>query len=213
MKNGVRVVSTIVLAGAALLSVPAPPSFADTNTAVVFMTPEEALAAGIAAPTVAEALVDEAGVEDDAYTPVDGVVDGASVSPPPQSSIKWDTVMFSSTTEDGYYAPTRYGSGALGYSKGCDRHNLCNPDRYSHAYTKGHCKDMSGTRCVYWLLALEDGQVVLKMKFIMDLGKTSQFGPPSDGRNTGTLTAYCVGYDRCPSYVNEDGVALPDAPG
>jgi hypothetical protein len=127
----------------------------------------------------------------------------AAAPPPPDSPPeKWDTTFTSSTTWDGIYAPTRYGSGKLGYSKACWEHNLCNLNAFAAAY-RGYCKEPSGTRCVYIAYVLYNGNPKIAIRVILERARTSQFGTTSDNRAVGTLTAYCVGSSRCPAYVND----------
>lgn len=170
-----------------------------TDSGYTIVSAEEAAAAGLDVSAVlvaAEPAVDaEIGIENATFNLI------GSPPPPDPPATNWDTVITSTTTWDGLYAPTRWGSGKLGFSKACNQHNVCNSRIFNAAY-QGYCKEPSGTRCVYIAYVLYNGQPKIAIRVIMERARTSTFGTTSDNRAVGTLTAYCVGSTRCPSYVN-----------
>ena len=175
----------------------------DTST-MTLMSLEQAEASGV---DVSAVLNTDTTVENDVYSVADGdadpVIDSATSSaPPPIDRGAWDEVLTSTTTWDGYYAPTRQGTSRLAYQKACGYHNVCTFKIFNTAY-QGFCKAPAGTRCLYITLVVDNnGNIKMEIKVIYDKSNTSQYGRTADGRAVGTITAYCVGYTRCPSWVN-----------
>lgn len=171
---------------------------------------DQAEAAGIdvSAADVGTALDADATIENDVYSPVDGEADPALDSatgamPPPANDAAWDEVLTSTTTWDGYYAPTRQGSSRFGYDKACGYHNVCAFKIFNAGY-QGYCKEPAGTRCVYKTYIVDSNfNIRMIIRIIYDRSNTSMYGRTSDGRSVGTINAYCEGYTRCPSWVNE----------
>jgi hypothetical protein len=198
---------------------PAGTSYADDVDAstLTLMSLEQAQAAGVDVSAVLNA---DTTVENDVYSVADGEADpvidsAASSAPPPIDRGAWDEVLTHTTTWDGYYAPTRQGTERLAYQKACGYHNVCTFKIFNTAY-QGFCKQPSGTRCVYIALVVDNnGNVKMSIRVIYDKSNTSQYGRTADGHAVGTINAYCVGYTRCPSWVNmvQAGVVLVAAGG
>lgn len=137
----------------------------------------------------------------DLETSLYNTVGDTPTGPEEGQATPWDTVLTSTRTWEGKYAPTRYGTQRLAWAKACGKHNVCNYRLFNTAY-QGYCKEPSGSRCVYIALVLYNGKVVQKIRVIHDSNNYSQYGRTRDGREVGTITAYCEGLKRCPAYVN-----------
>lgn len=118
-----------------------------------------------------------------------------------QKETPWHHILTQNRTWEGKDAPTRRGGSKVAWAKACGKHNVCNFRIFNTAY-EGYCKEPSGSRCVYISLVLYNGKIVATVRVIHDSGFSTVYGGTPDGRNVGTITAYCSGVERCPSIVN-----------
>ncbi|KWW97886.1 hypothetical protein TH66_21005 [Carbonactinospora thermoautotrophica] len=97
--------------------------------------------------------------------------------------------------------PTRQGNSNFGYQKTCGKHNMCSPRAIEAPY-HGYPDETQGTRNVYYGYVLVNGRPRIKLKSVADTSQRTALGNTPDGRPVGTLTAYCMGMERCPDWVN-----------
>ncbi len=124
------------------------------------------------------------------------------IAQPAYAADYW-TPMAIATDEFGHRVPIRLGSKDLGFTKACDKHNLCNL-KYIQATiaTPGNGSDEGGGRFKYRAYLVGGNVGVVELVVIGDQNLRTQVGMSPDGLPVGVITANCTGRARCPDEVN-----------
>lgn len=121
----------------------------------------------------------------------------------PASAADYWTPMVIAVDEKGQQVPVRFGDPGFGWTKACQKHNLCNLD-FIHATIEGHgdLSDEGGGRFKYQGHLIGGSVGHLTLIVIADLNTRTRLGSTPDGLGAGVITAYCDGMLRCPDEVN-----------
>lgn len=121
----------------------------------------------------------------------------------PASAADYWSAMAVATDEFGHQVPIRFGSKDLGFTKACDKHNLCNLT-YMQATiaAPGNGSDEGGGRFKYRAYLVGGNVGVVELVVIGDQNRRTQVGNSPDALPVGVITAYCTGMLRCPDDVN-----------
>ena len=125
----------------------------------------------------------------------------------PGGTTYWHTVMWSDTDKKGVYVPTRFGDSKLGYSHYASRHNLTTSAPFRVIRNTTRAAVDQGAHKEYKAVVTQRGNLRIKMTIIMVVQAASRtddgkYRTP-DGKNVGTITAYCKDRAKCPSWVNQ----------
>lgn len=150
-------------------------------------------------------------VTDDKTTSTSAPVAGLHTDRPfdPVGGTPWYTIEWSDTDRRGTYVPTRFGNNSLGYLhySGPAQHNLITQAPFRVIRNTTNPIVSQGAHLEYQALLtnLSNGSIQLKVRIVVQAASRTDDGQwiTPDGRNIGTITAYCEGYNQCPSWVNQ----------
>lgn len=225
-----RVAAALAAIAATTLSLGSPVQAAPKGTAapsqaptVAFMSPEEyarfhVSKFGKPAPselhisTESEVLRTESGrsfVTDDGPAPGLASLEQAVSAPlfDPVGSTPWHSTLWADTDKRGTYVPTRFGNSDLGYSHYSVRHNLrtSSPFRVIRNTSKPIVDQGAHLEYQALLTNMSNGSIKIKIRIVVQAANRTDNGKwrTPDGKNIGTITAYCEGVTKCPDWVNQ----------
>lgn len=108
---------------------------------------------------------------------------------------------------NGVYTPIRRGNSSFGYEHYAVQHNLTSPNPI-HAAFQTHKPDVQlGAHLEYIALLTDTSNLNVKLtvRVIVQAASRTDDGAwkTPDGSNIGVITAYCQGYNVCPSWANQ----------
>ncbi|MBM0274968.1 hypothetical protein [Micromonospora tarensis] len=132
---------------------------------------------------------------------------GAAPQRDPVGGTPWHQALWAQTDGRGTYVPTRFGDANLGYSHYASRHNLTTmaPFRVIPNTTRPIVDQGSHIEYQALLTDLSNGSIKIRVRIVTQAASRTDDGRyvTPDGRNVGTITAYCEGVTKCPSWVNQ----------
>jgi hypothetical protein len=115
--------------------------------------------------------------------------------------------MWSDTDKSGVYVPTRLGDSRLGYNHYAVRHNLSTQVPFRVIRNTTRAAIDQGAHKEYKALVLKPGTLKVKMtiRIVVQAASRTDDGKyrTPDGKNIGTITAYCEGRTKCPAWINK----------
>ncbi|MGC4744668.1 hypothetical protein ACLQ28_03230 [Micromonospora sp. DT201] len=125
----------------------------------------------------------------------------------PGGSTPWYQALWADTDKRGTYVPTRFGDANIGYSHYASRHNLITsaPFRVIRNTSKPIVDQGAHIEYQALLTDLSNGSIKIKVRMVTQAANRTDDGRyvSPDGRNIGTITAYCEGVTKCPAWVNQ----------
>ncbi|MFD4828998.1 hypothetical protein ACFWPV_03930 [Streptomyces uncialis] len=121
---------------------------------------------------------------------------------PPDPSIPWHRINYSSLDWDYNDIPTRNGTNDFGARHAANKHNMRSKKAVTAPYA-GRADRGSGNRWEYWGVITSGSAVRMDITSVAERGERGPGGVRTpDGRPIGTITAYCRGQTLCPDWVN-----------
>ncbi|MFJ9703391.1 hypothetical protein [Streptomyces fradiae] len=122
---------------------------------------------------------------------------------PPDPSIPWHRVNYSSLDWDYNDIPTRNGTNDFGARHAANKHNMRSKKAVTAPYN-GRADRGSGNRWEYDGVITSGGSVRMTITSVAERGERGPGGVRTpDGRPIGTITAFCRGQTVCPDWVNQ----------
>ncbi|WP_138965393.1 hypothetical protein [Streptomyces sp. YIM 121038] len=137
--------------------------------------------------------------------PLPGEIDGAgeTAALPPDPSIPWYRVNWSTLDWDHNDIPTRQGTNDFGAHHIAKKHNVTSK-KFINAPYNGNADRVHGTRAEYDGVITHGSQVRMNILGSAERGEKGPNGVHTpDGRPIGTITSYCKGQTVCPDWVND----------
>ncbi|MET8554456.1 hypothetical protein ABZV64_05705 [Streptomyces sp. NPDC004959] len=114
------------------------------------------------------------------------------------------TVKCETKDRDGRRIPTRVGNGDLGWNHFSGKHNI-RKCAILAAGLRDKVDKVDGPRLEYLAKAIHNGRKVITIKIIVQYARQTKDKKyrVKKGEVVGVITAYCVGMNKCPNWVNQ----------
>lgn len=126
-----------------------------------------------------------------------------NVIPGDPGSTPWYTIQLDMTDWAGNETLVRTGDYShFGYLKGLAVHNMANLNAYVSAFS-GFPKGVNSEGNTQYITAyVVNGYPEVQINVAVSPNYGSVYGNTPDYRSVGAVTAYCLGYEYCPDYIN-----------